>query len=60
VKEGEAPDHYGVIAVSTNDMVGWIAHRFAGGPAREAPAPVGVAGVQTESCGTPTTGSAAS
>jgi len=53
-------DHYGVIAVSTNDMVGWIARRFAGVAAGESTAPVGVVGVQTESCGTPTTGSAAS
>ncbi|HXY44491.1 MAG TPA: lipase family protein [Acidimicrobiales bacterium] len=50
-------DHFGVIAVSTKDMVGWIAQRFAG--AGVSPAPVGVAGVQTESCGTPTTGSPA-
>jgi len=53
-------DHYGVIAVSTQDMISWIALRFAGAGAGPSPAPVGVAGVQTESCATPSSGSGAS
>jgi len=48
--------HYQVMAVYTGDMVAWIANRFAGGAAGASPAPVGVAGVQTESCGTSATG----
>jgi fermentation-respiration switch protein FrsA (DUF1100 family) len=41
-------DHYGVIAVSTNDMISWMAERFAGSSA--VTTPVGIPGVQTESC----------
>jgi len=42
-------DHYGVIALSTNDMVAWIAQRFDGTTTPITPS--GVANVQTESCG---------
>jgi len=53
-------NHYEVMAVYNDDMVAWMANLFAGGAAGASPAPVGVAGVQTESCGTSATGSAAS
>ena len=40
--------HYGVIAVSTNDMVAWMMQRFAG--TKVLTTPVGVPGVQVENC----------
>ena len=42
--------HAGVIAPSANDMIHWIADRFAGGPDPDSYAPTGLPGIQTKTC----------
>jgi len=42
--------HAGVIAPSANDMIHWIADRFAGGPDPDPYAPTGLPGIQTKTC----------
>ena len=42
--------HAGVIQPSLNDMLTWIAHRFAGQPAPDSMTPTGMAGIQTMRC----------
>lgn len=42
--------HSGVISVSMQDMIHWMADRFAGGPNPDPYVPKGEAGIQTTSC----------
>ncbi|HXX89367.1 MAG TPA: lipase family protein, partial [Acidimicrobiales bacterium] len=42
--------HAGVIVPSANDMIHWIADRFAGDPDPDPYAPTGLPGVQTTTC----------